>query len=395
MKKFLFLMAMVCSLGFFASCSSDDNNNSTPSVWETFKGGDYSVWCDDLDLTDSTVNYQLLDFTMNVAKAGDNTAKVNIKTADNSIVINVPEAAITAQDGYTLKGAGTITLSDKATSKADDNSTEIKDGTVSIKFSADYKTVSVELVSGEDKATLTNADKPSMAKLLTTMYTLPTTWYDEDGNQVEAGSAEAVYPAGSFKFNWTTKEGTVIDFGAAQIPTSIAALLSERMANQNIGNVLHSVAFTLDGRIIAQYRPADSKDGKWKIAEGYATYQTLSNDPGKIYVNLDTEKILGTVTDAEDKVVLSALLNLFKNTAIPVNITWDDANSTAFFYLDKAFAQGLVKSVKEDATLKNLINNLKDEDLDGMGAMIKSICAQVPGLMGNTTELQAGLVLLY
>ena len=234
-----------------------------------------------------------------------------------------------------------------------------------------------------------------MAKLLTTMHTLPTTWYDEDGDQVEAGSAEAVYPAGSFKFNWTVKDGTFIDFSGSMLPPSVAALLAERMANQNLANVLRAVAFTRDGRIIAQYRPSDSTDGKWKVAEGYATYTFATGDASKILVRLDTDKILGTVTDAEDKDVLSALLNLFKNADIPVNIAWDDASRSAFFYLDKTFAQGLVKSVKEDATLQALITNLKDEDLDGMGAMVKSICAQVPGLMENTTELQAGLVLLY
>lgn len=392
MKKFLFLIAMVCSLGFFASCSSDDNNNSTPSVWETFKGGDYSLWGEDLDLTDSTVNYQLLDFKMKVAKAGDNTANVSIKTDDNAIAIDVPEAAIIALDGYTLRGAGTVTFSNPATTKA---AGESKAATVTVKLSADNKTASVELVSGEYTATLTNAEKSSAAKLLTTMYTQPTTWYDEDGKEVEAGSAEAVYPAGSFKFNWTVKDGTFIDFSGSMMPPSVAALLAERMANQNLANVLRAVAFTRDGRIIAQYRPSDSTDGKWKVAEGYATYTFATDDASKILVRLDTDKILGTVADAEDRAVLSALLNLFKNADIPVNIAWDDASRSAFFYLDKTFAQGLVKSVKEDATLQALITNLKDEDLDGMGAMVKSICAQVPGLMENTTELQAGLVLLY
>lgn len=393
MKKFLFLMAMVCSLSFFASCSSSDDNG-TSSVWETFKGGEYSVWCDDLDLTDSTVIYQLLDFTMNVTKAGENTAKVNLKTADNSIVIDVPEATIVSNDGYTLNGEGTITLSDKATTKA---ASETKNATVTIKLSANNETVSVNLVSGEDKATLTNEEKPSMSKLMTTMYTLPTVWYDEDGNQVEAGSASAVYPVGSVKFNWTVKEGTTLDFGGYPMPVASITPLVERMANQNFANVLHAVAFTRDGKIIAQYRPSDSKDGKWKVAEGYATYTALSNDPSKIYVQLDTDKILSTatVTETEDKEALAALLNIFKDTAFPVNITWDETNRTAFFYVDKAFVNRVAKDLAEDETFKALINNIKDEDFDYMGAMIKSIFGQVPGLLENTTELQAGLVLAY
>ena len=32
MKKFIYLMAMVCTLGFFTACSSDDDNNEKEFV---------------------------------------------------------------------------------------------------------------------------------------------------------------------------------------------------------------------------------------------------------------------------------------------------------------------------------------------------------------------------
>ena len=49
MKKFIYLMAMVCTLGFFTACSSDDDD---PTVWDTFKAGTYNVWGQELDTED-------------------------------------------------------------------------------------------------------------------------------------------------------------------------------------------------------------------------------------------------------------------------------------------------------------------------------------------------------
>lgn len=362
MKKVLIAMAMACTLGFLGSCSSSSNDDNgggntpvTPSVWETFKGGNYSVWCDDLNVTDSTVDYELLDFNMSVTKAGDNTAKVSIKSTNDSIAIDVAEATIVSNDGYTIKGTGSVAIKGKVVTN---------EAAVDAKISADNSTVSVNLSISGASSTLVNSDKPAMAKLMTC-------W--------------TVQPAGSFKLNWTTKEGTSIVYGGESLPVATVTPLVEKMANQKLGNVLSTVAFTRHGKIIAQYRPANSKDGKWKIAEGYATYTVVGDD--LITIVLDTDKILSSVTDTADKTALSAILGIFKETGIPVHIKWGDNNNSAFFYVDKTFAKGLA----QDETLKALVNNLKDDDLNGMGVLVKNICGQVPGLLENTTEFEAGL----
>ncbi len=37
MKKFIYLMAMVCTLGFFTACSSDDDDNGISSATRRLK----------------------------------------------------------------------------------------------------------------------------------------------------------------------------------------------------------------------------------------------------------------------------------------------------------------------------------------------------------------------
>lgn len=73
MKKFIYLMAMVCTLGFFTACSSDDDD---PTVWDTFKAGTYNVWGQELDTEDGEVDYNFIDFDMNIEKAGNQSASL-------------------------------------------------------------------------------------------------------------------------------------------------------------------------------------------------------------------------------------------------------------------------------------------------------------------------------
>ena len=144
MKKFIYLMAMVCTLGFFTACSSDDDD---PTVWDTFKAGTYNVWGQELDTEDGEVDYKFIDFDMNIEKAGNQTAKVTLTDKSGEVTINVPEATIIAQDGYTLRGQGTATINDNVTKATENANTETVDFTA--KISADYKNISVELKTAD------------------------------------------------------------------------------------------------------------------------------------------------------------------------------------------------------------------------------------------------------
>lgn len=399
MKKFFYLMAFVCTLGLFTACSSDDD----PTIWNTYQGGNYSVWAEDLETDDNELSYDILDMNMKVEKAGDNTAKVTITDQSGDITVDVPAASI-SQDGTAIKisGNGTITGKDEI----EDNQTKAtasEPNTMACTINATIDGTNVKLDITADGKTLsaTSETKPAAATsaLIGTWFTEPTTWYDSDGNKVEAGSDDAQYADGSFKLTWETNDSTIIKipmgYADMELPAASAAALAQRMANQDFANILHAVAFTADGKIIAQYAEAASNDEesdettspKWQIAEGYATYKIVNDNQIKVYI--DTEKALEKVTDQTQKATLSTILNMFKD-GVPVNVRWSNNNQTAFFYVDKDFASSLASS----PILAGLVTNLKNEDFNGLGTMIKSICGQLDGLMQNTNKFEAGLELV-
>ena len=402
MKKFFYLMAMVCTLGFFTACSSD--NDDPADVWETFQGGKYSLWAEELDTEDNDLDYEFWDLDMNVEKAGNTTAKVTMTDKTGMIDLTVPEAQIIAVDGYTLRGKGTIKVTDiedddtqakkifkaaKAT-KATETSTMEVDFTA--KISADNKNVSVELKADGETLTATNAtEKPAVSQLLGTWDMEPMVMYDSNG-KVTTDPDEAAMWGGSFKMTWEVKENCpdVLGFMKA----SDAAQMANGIVNQLMPNVLKSVAFTADGKILAQYAEATASQDdnnatapSWLIAQDYATYKAVNDN--QIVVFLNKDKILSTVTDAAQKTAISTILSQFEQ-GIPVNVRWSNNNNTAYFYVDQSFATALASNT----VLAGMIGNLQDEDLAGFAPMIKAIMQQMPELMEATTKFEAGLELV-
>ncbi len=178
------------------------------------------------------------------------------------------------------------------------------------------------------------------------------------------------------------------------IPSAKAAQIAESLVNQLLPNLLKSVTFTADGKIIAQYAEAKSSETdteapatpNWQIAEGYATYKIV--DENQIIVFLNNEKIAGTNTDPAKQAAISAVLAAFKD-GVPVNVRFND-NNTAFFYLNQDFATKLASN----PILVKMVESLGDEDLNGFAGMVKAIVKQLPELMGKTTKFEAGLELM-
>ncbi len=176
------------------------------------------------------------------------------------------------------------------------------------------------------------------------------------------------------------------------IPSAMAPQIAESLVNQLLPNLLKSVTFTADGKIIAQY--AEAKLGEteapatpnWQIAEGYATYKIV--DENQIIVFLNNEKIAGTITDPAKQAAIGAVLAAFKD-GVPVNVRFND-NNTAFFYLNQDFATKLASN----PVLVKMVESLSDDDLNGFGGTVKAIVKQLPELMGKTTKFEAGLELM-
>lgn len=373
MKKFIYLMVMVCTLGFFTACSSDDDD---PDVWETFKAGTYNVWGEELETEDGEVDYNYWDFDMKIEKAGNQTAKVTLTDKNGEVTINVPEATVIALDGYTLRGQGKATFKEDITRSQLDPSSMYVDFTA--KISADYKNISVELKTADGTFKGSNSEKPAVSKLLATWNLEPVTMYDKHGHETEDSYAAYSWK-GSFKMNWNISSDSPI-----MITPELSAQDVESILNQSLPMVLKTVAFTADGKIIAQYSEANYTP-KWQIAEDYATYKVV--DESKILVFLNNEKIVSTITDPAKKATINALLAVFKD-GIPVNVRFNDIFNTAFFYLDQAYVTELLSNPV-------IVKMLEINEQDGYNVLIlKTLVQQLPELMEKTTKFEIGLELM-
>lgn len=373
MKKFIYLIAMVCTLGFFTACSSADDD---PNVWETFKAGTYNVWAEELDTEDGDVDYNYWDFDMKIEKAGNQTAKVTLTDKKGEVTINVPEATVIALDGYTLRGQGKATFKEDITRSQLDPSSMYVDFTA--KISADYKNISVELKTADGTFKGSNSEKPAISKLLATWNLEPVTMYNKYGHQTDDPYAAYSWK-GSFKMNWNISSDSPI-----MITPELSAQDVESILNQSLPMVLKTVAFTADGKIIAQYSEANYTP-KWQIAEDYATYKVV--DESKILVFLNNEKIVSTITDPAKKATINALLAVFKD-GIPVNVRFNDIFNTAFFYLDQAYVTELLSNPV-------IVKMLEINEQDGYNVLIlKTLVQQLPELMEKTTKFEIGLELM-
>ena len=328
---------------------------------------------------------------MNIEKAGNQTAKVTLTDKNGEVTVNVPEATIIAQDGYTLRGQGTATINDNVTKATENTNTMTVDFTA--KISADYKNISVELKTADGTFKAGNStEKPAVSKLLATWNLEPVTMYDDKGNQTDNPDDASAWK-GSFKMNWETAADCPPIMGF--IPAATAPQMAESIVNQLLPTLLKSVTFTADGKIIAQY--AEAKLGEtgteapatpnWQIAEGYATYKIV--DENQIIVFLSNEKIAGTITDPAKQAAIGAVLSAFKD-GVPVNVRFSNSDNTAFFYLNQEFATKLAAN----PVLVKMVESLNDDDLNGFAGMIKAIVQQLPELMNKTTKFEAGLELI-
>lgn len=386
MKKFIYLCVMACSLGFITSCSSDNNSNDvidgggkeqTTCIWDKYKGGTYTIWGEDFSTTDS-VSYKVLSMSMQVKKKTDTTAEITFVDEDEFYAIDLPSATIEEKNGYTFTGKGTLIPSEE--SKQESVSVDI-----TVNITTDEK-VTVEIKSGNKTIKATNDALPKYYKLMSTWRLEDTKWYDAEGKEVKAGDANAVYPSGSCFINWETDGTPMTWIDGDQIDPSTVALMSQRMANQYLPSVLRSITLKNDGKVIIEFRKLGTD--KWQNFDGYATYEVKSDK--QILVKLNVDNITANMENEKQEQAVTAILNSFKD-GILVNYELSEKDYELKLYIDKDFAT----TVANNTVLKGLVESIKDTDMNGMGALIKALCSQIPGLMEHTTKFQAGLNLVY
>lgn len=198
---------------------------------------------------------------------------------------------------------------------------------------------------------------------------------------------------GSVVVNWEGDDDAVINLPAGDeddptatnpYPMSYVPSLIKLMANSQLETVLKDVTFTQDGKITATYKDADESD--WQKANDYVSYKVVNDN--LITVFLNTSKITEDIDDAEEKAMITNILNQF-STGIPVHVTL--AGNKATFYVDKEFIEPVLTMLI--AQIDKIPTTGMDTEELAQFQLLKGIATQIPAIMRKTTKFEIGLEL--
>lgn len=207
------------------------------------------------------------------------------------------------------------------------------------------------------------------------------TWKVQDAGFDANGNS-----TGSIVLNWEGSNDAVIEIPGLfdePYPVKDAISMVPMLLNSQLRSVLQDVTFNEKGQISATYKEeADDKD--WKVANDYATYQVVNEN--KITLFLNTAKITEDIDDAQEKAMVTSMLDQFK-TGIPVHVSYPAANKV-YFYVDKDFVAPII------AMLYAQVNTGMDKDDLVQFQILKTVVNQLPAIMDKTTKFEAGLELI-
>ena len=212
------------------------------------------------------------------------------------------------------------------------------------------------------------------------------TWKVQD-----AGMDPTTYqPTGSVVLKWEGSDDAAIELPGVfdePYPVKDAISMVPMLLNGQLRSVLQDVTFNEKGQISANYKEEED-DKDWKVANDYATYQVVNDN--MITVFLNTSKITEDIDDAQEKAMISSMLDQFK-TGIPVHVSYPAVNK-AYFYVDKDFIAPIISMLYATVNKIPPIGMDKDDLAEFM--MLKTIVNQLPTIMAKTTQFEAGLELI-
>ena len=207
----------------------------------------------------------------------------------------------------------------------------------------------------------------------------------------EAGFDENGNSTGSVVLKW---EGS--DDAAITIPgfnedkpylIKYAIKMAPMLLNSQLRNVLQDVTFNEKGQISATYKE-EADDNDWKVANDYATYKVVNEN--KITLFLNTTKITEDIDDAQEKAMITSMLDQFK-TGIPVHVSYPATNKVQF-YVDKDFIAPIIAMLY--AQVNKIPATGMDKDDLAKFKILKTVVNQLPAIMEKTTKFEAGLELI-
>ncbi len=207
----------------------------------------------------------------------------------------------------------------------------------------------------------------------------------------EAGMDPTTYqPTGSVVLNWEGSEDAAITIPGLldePYPVKDAISMVPMLLNSQLRSVLQDVTFNEKGQISATYKE-DADDTDWKVASDYATYQVVNEKMITLFLN--TSKITEGIDDAQEKAMITSMLDQFK-TGIPVHVSYPAANKV-YFYVDKDFVAPIIAMLY--AQVDKIPTTSMDEDDLAKFQVLKTVVKQLPAIMEKTDKFEAGIELM-
>ena len=211
------------------------------------------------------------------------------------------------------------------------------------------------------------------------------TWKVQDAGFDANGNS-----TGSIVLNWDGSNDAVIEIPGLfdePYPVKDAISMVPMLLNSQLRSVLQDVTFNEKGQISATYKEeADDKD--WKVANDYATYQVVNESMITLFLN--TAKITEDIDDAQEKAMITSMLDQFK-TGIPVHVSYPAANKV-YFYVDKDFVAPIITMLY--AQVDQIPTTGMDKEDLAQFLILKTVVKQLPAIMDKTTKFEAGLELI-
>ena len=211
------------------------------------------------------------------------------------------------------------------------------------------------------------------------------TWKVQDAGFDANGNS-----TGSIVLNWEGSNDAVIEIPGLfdePYPVKDAISMVPMLLNSQLRSVLQDVTFNEKGQISATYKEeADDKD--WKVANDYATYQVVNEN--KITLFLNTAKITEDIDDAQEKAMVTSMLDQFK-TGIPVHVSYPAVNKV-YYYVDKDFVAPIITMLY--AQVNKIPTTGMDKDDLAEFLILKTVVNQLPAIMEKTNTFEAGLELM-
>ena len=211
------------------------------------------------------------------------------------------------------------------------------------------------------------------------------TWKVQDAGFDANGNS-----TGSVVLNWEGSDDAVITIPGLldePYPVKNAISMVPMLLNTQLRSVLQDVTFNEKGQISATYKE-DADDTDWKVASDYATYQVVNENMITLFLN--TSKITEGIDDAQEKAMITSMLDQFK-TGIPVHVSYPAANKV-YFYVDKDFVAPIIAMLYAQVD-KIPTTGMDEEDL-AQFQVLKTVVKQLPAIMEKTDKFEAGIELM-